>query len=1378
MSGIINDENHPPSPPPAPPLPPQKYGNRAASAIARFAQPFIYTSRPPSAHGDRPPLSRELDTRLRVQRSSSPASRTTAHKTGLPINAFDISPSRTHAILAGREILKTIRVTESTCAEDFNLRSSIIAYAAAHDGSGGTISAKHKDLLAATDVKWSHGNYEATIATAATSGQIVIYDINRAGVELARLHEHSRQVHRIAFNPFQGALLLSGSQDSTVRLWDLRALAREGSVLTCRSTHKYPGNSEGVRDLRWSPTEGMEFAVGTDNGVVQRWDFQRPNVPLLKLNAHEKTCYSIDWHPDGKHLASGGADKIVKVWDFSSTDRRMKPCWQLRTPKAVHNLRWRPPHWRAEEGSPGHWDSTQLATSYDNQDPRTHIWDLRRPTVPAQEIDRYETAPTAILWHSESLLWSVGIAGMFTQTDINFAKKVSDKQTSNAMTTAPDGSLALFLEDRSRRKAATGKSGHEYDQRRGRAGSTSDKLSSSFSAAEGSFEEPSLLSSSFKSRRRKAPSTRSSRSLANTPPSTGNGGPVRQLNEALHREDRYRSAQKAACGNVRGVFDADAFIFLACRYKNHVSLYTGPNKPVIDSLSEALLENAVSAAYVGQYRLAQSWRILALALRKELPARAERNRARRSQQSKRMSKEEDFAHSNGSTWDTRGDRYSANGSRPGPAIAPTKIPTNIPLDGGSNMTTPLVRPVPSRTVKTTSSSDTDESNGYDSLELPEPRFRKRSPQKPIEKPSALSRLRSPNDNDASSILDGNLGNARSSQEIGSPARSGDIPPRGGQGGFHDIDRHMNERRAAIQNFRTTPRPVLRLEDSVQLMENDALVPRFDRHDSNESFQMFSASTDSSHRARSLIGSFTSSQDSGSSGLVPERWDVGQRLSNVPDPGGTATPDEPQGSAPSHKVLRAPKEISLIGASPTTQERTLERPTSTTRILHEEDTFTSDQEPDGYSVHTMKLEEHRFIESDFHPSAFDPPPDIWTATAMLGPLIDYHLQHLSDVQLPAHILLLLGPYIEHDIPSALVSSIFLDYHSQLTSLSLYTQAAHLRKIAFSRIPEIIDYGTYGIDSGGPWCTNCKKSSKGDRDGFCSRCKQYWAPCSICDGIGAESLLPEHAMEDAAAITDGANLSGGCDWGWCQDCGHGGHVGCLRAWWDNVDASEGGCPTLGCLHDCVAGYRRAAVLQRKADTKKASTVKGDAWIVGESLAVEKTRGLMGKSGQDNFVVQDSKITKPSTPVRGPLSMTAMGRTSSGGKKVRLIVPDAETEIHDPKVGRGEERTKRRRYNLSAILTITNPLIMENEKGELVDLYVPRKCSATNRIIKAKDHASVQISVGKVDENGRYTGENQVYALCGFVRAMGEGDDSLNRLAQRDGLLKGVWSGKKEM
>ncbi|CAG8735878.1 25214_t:CDS:2, partial [Gigaspora rosea] len=83
------------------------------------------------------------------------------------------------------------------------------------------------------------------------------------------------------------------------------------------------------------------------------------------------------------------------------------------------------------------------------------------------------------------------------------------------------------------------------------------------------------------------------------------------------------------------------------------------------------------------------------------------------------------------------------------------------------------------------------------------------------------------------------------------------------------------------------------------------------------------------------------------------------------------------------------------------------------------------------------------------------------------------------------------------------------------------------------------------------------------------------------------------------------------------------------------------------------------------------------------------------------------------------------------------------------------------------------MQNEQGSQFDLYPPRKCtnyvqysSATNRLITAKDHASVQINVGEVDEKGRFTNTYTTYALCGFIRCSGESDDSLNRLATKDG------------
>merc|ERR1712166_446503 len=83
------------------------------------------------------------------------------------------------------------------------------------------------------------------------------------------------------------------------------------------------------------------------------------------------------------------------------------------------------------------------------------------------------------------------------------------------------------------------------------------------------------------------------------------------------------------------------------------------------------------------------------------------------------------------------------------------------------------------------------------------------------------------------------------------------------------------------------------------------------------------------------------------------------------------------------------------------------------------------------------------------------------------------------------------------------------------------------------------------------------------------------------------------------------------------------------------------------------------------------------------------------------------------------------------------------------------------------------MLNDNGDVVDIYLPRKCSATNSIIGAQDHASVQINVAAIDEQGRaIEGKNTTYAFCGMVRGMGESDDALSRLAQIDGVVHKVF------
>jgi small subunit ribosomal protein S21e len=78
------------------------------------------------------------------------------------------------------------------------------------------------------------------------------------------------------------------------------------------------------------------------------------------------------------------------------------------------------------------------------------------------------------------------------------------------------------------------------------------------------------------------------------------------------------------------------------------------------------------------------------------------------------------------------------------------------------------------------------------------------------------------------------------------------------------------------------------------------------------------------------------------------------------------------------------------------------------------------------------------------------------------------------------------------------------------------------------------------------------------------------------------------------------------------------------------------------------------------------------------------------------------------------------------------------------------------------------MQNEDGKVVDLYIPRKCSATNRIIGPTDYSSVQINIADVDENGIALKTSQTFSIAGKIRRQGLADGCLNRLFKEKGLI----------
>ena len=72
------------------------------------------------------------------------------------------------------------------------------------------------------------------------------------------------------------------------------------------------------------------------------------------------------------------------------------------------------------------------------------------------------------------------------------------------------------------------------------------------------------------------------------------------------------------------------------------------------------------------------------------------------------------------------------------------------------------------------------------------------------------------------------------------------------------------------------------------------------------------------------------------------------------------------------------------------------------------------------------------------------------------------------------------------------------------------------------------------------------------------------------------------------------------------------------------------------------------------------------------------------------------------------------------------------------------------------------MQNSDGIYVDLYIPRKCHATNRLIDCKDTASVQVTLNTDGLNleNKKDNENLTMIISGFVRTKGNSDAALNK------------------
>jgi WD40 repeat protein len=188
------------------------------------------------------------------------------------------------------------------------------------------------------------------------------------GVRLRHvLRKHTDRLSAITFSP-DGQTVLTGSYDSTARLWDLRS-GEPLRVLT--------GHSHHVVCVAWSP-DGARVATGSWDGTARIWNPTTGDC-LAVLTGHDGWVSSVSWSPDCTHLATGSRDNTAGVWDAGSGRLMQRLAGHTDW---VRSAEWRP-------------DGRHLLTgSYDDT---AALWDPRTGKR-LRELRGHASAVPAVRW--------------------------------------------------------------------------------------------------------------------------------------------------------------------------------------------------------------------------------------------------------------------------------------------------------------------------------------------------------------------------------------------------------------------------------------------------------------------------------------------------------------------------------------------------------------------------------------------------------------------------------------------------------------------------------------------------------------------------------------------------------------------------------------------------------------------------------------------------------------------------------------------------------------------------------------------------------------------------------------------------------------------
>uniref|UniRef100_A0A672PR51 U3 small nucleolar RNA-associated protein 13 C-terminal domain-containing protein n=1 Tax=Sinocyclocheilus grahami TaxID=75366 RepID=A0A672PR51_SINGR len=126
----------------------------------------------------------------------------------------------------------------------------------------------------------------------------------------ARLTEraHDKDVNSVTISP-NDKLLASGSQDRTAKLWSLADMSLLGV---------FRGHSRGVWCVQFSPVDQV-LATASADGSIKIWSIQEFSC-LRTFDGHDASVLKVIFVSRGTQLVSSGSDGLVKLWTIKTNE--------------------------------------------------------------------------------------------------------------------------------------------------------------------------------------------------------------------------------------------------------------------------------------------------------------------------------------------------------------------------------------------------------------------------------------------------------------------------------------------------------------------------------------------------------------------------------------------------------------------------------------------------------------------------------------------------------------------------------------------------------------------------------------------------------------------------------------------------------------------------------------------------------------------------------------------------------------------------------------------------------------------------------------------------------------------------------------------------